>query len=234
MFRLPPDADERDVSIHAQFEASADETQGEPIMMNHDRVMSLVGAQLVVRAGHKRTQRSRILMAGASAAVLALAAFVGPRFLTPAASVRTVEVSWPYAYRSLAEVADASDLVAVGTVVGRHDAPLGNTAGGLPETRFDLSVVRTLRGTAPVQLVVTQSGGTDSLGIVEVADDPLMIVGSDYLLFMRWVPDRGVFAIVGGPQGRLVVEGSRVSSLPGGIVLGTTATIDSIAAELGR
>ncbi|MDQ3810145.1 MAG: hypothetical protein M3336_07635 [Chloroflexota bacterium] len=108
-------------------------------------------------------------------------------------------------------------------------AQAGRGAGpAIPITAYPVEVERVVRGGAGAgqQVTVVQTGGTFSVPVVpggpsvtrtlQVEDDALMRVGERYVLFLRRNGD-GTFAIVGGPQGRMLVDsGGRVHPVAGG------------------
>jgi hypothetical protein len=173
----------------------------------------------------------------ALALLIAMVPIAGTLLSTPAHHVRIVSMSWAYAYGSIAEIGAASDLVVVGTVTGvlRVDHPAGVD---LPQTVFSLSVERTLKGD-PGQgvLPVLQDGGQETADTwAEAEDFPLMATGDHVLLFLRPMSRDGAteWAITGGPQGRLLVAGDRVTTTPTSLVLPipTPFTVDQVAAAL--
>jgi hypothetical protein len=151
--------------------------------------------------------------------------------------VRIVSMSWAWSYGSIGEIGAASDLVVVGTVGGaiRVDH---TTDQGLPQTVFSVRVERTLKGDAGQgDLSVLQDGGQETVNTwAEAPDFPLMAAGDHVLLFLRPVIRDGatVWAITGGPQGRLLVADGRVATTPTSFVLPITAplTVDQVAVDL--
>ena len=146
-------------------------------------------------------------------------------------------MSWAWSYGSIGEIGAASDLVVVGTVGGviRVDHI---TDQGLPQTVFSVRVERTLKGDAGRgDLSVLQDGGQESANTwAEAEDFPLMAAGDHVLLFLRPVIRDGatMWAITGGPQGRLLVADGRVTTTPTSFVLPipTPLTVDQVAAAL--
>lgn len=151
--------------------------------------------------------------------------------------VRVVSMSWAWSYGSIGEIGAASDLVVVGTVGGmiRVDHITDQV---LPQTVFSVRVERTLKGDAGQgDLSVLQDGGLESANTwAEAADFPLMAAGDHVLLFLRPVIRDGatVWAITGGPQGRLLVADGRVTTTPTSFVLPITTplTVDQVATAL--
>ena len=68
--------------------------------------------------------------------------------------------------------------VFVATVVRQR----GSTTGELPETQFDVRVVRAVKGSLTGDVVVSQQGGIDEKGVTVVVDgDAALEVGRTYL-----------------------------------------------------
>lgn len=61
-------------------------------------------------------------------------------------------------------------------------------------------------------LRIVQTGGEKTDEIIEVIDDPLVHFGEEYLIFAR-VNESGRLTILGGPQGHLVHNKGKLSSL---------------------
>lgn len=169
-----------------------------------------------------------LLVSGASGVVLAIAALALVRLASgesqaPATPPRAqplatgeaivgYSASWPFAgYQDLSSLADAVDVVAIGRVLS------GRLARTEPvfETEFQVELVDVLRGVEqPAAVItVTQTGGVDSDGRrLELRENPLMVVGSQYLFFFKR-PAPGRYNVWAGPEGRLLVESGRVFSL---------------------
>lgn len=128
------------------------------------------------------------------------------------------QASWPTYYGSIAALTADAPLVVVGAVTGVANATAveqsaGAVTASLIFTDVTVRIDRVLRGTAPGATVqVRQTGGTANGTRLEVADDPLLQVGDQYVLFLR-PGGADTYAVVGGPQGRLVLRNGRVSSL---------------------
>lgn len=87
----------------------------------------------------------------------------------------------------------------------------------IPITEYPFQIERVARGSAAgsQQITVLQTGGVFSAPLfpggpsvtrsVQIEDDRLMKSGERYVLFLQRTPD-GTFAVVGGPQGRLLVD----------------------------
>lgn len=132
-----------------------------------------------------------------------------------------MHASWAYSYGSLDELRAASDLVVLATVTGLRGVEVeerntddGQPLSALAFSRWDLSVDRVIKGTITdgETILVNQTGAQSPTGVQEIQDDPLFAQGDQYLLFLKAVPG-GMYAVLGGPAGRLVVRNGAVSSL---------------------
>lgn len=125
--------------------------------------------------------------------------------------------SWAMSYDSVGSIAEAADVIVVGTVTGvdgvtedRRQA--GAVDASLVFTDFRIRVDETLKGSTAGTLLVHQTGGISGDTIVEIEDDPLLQAGEQYVLFLL-NGSGGTFMVAGGPDGRLVVDDGRTSSL---------------------
>jgi hypothetical protein len=183
-----------------------------------------------------RVSRTRVGIGIALALVAAIPIAITLLSTAPR-QVRVVSMSWAWSYGSIGEIGAASDLVVVGTVSGviRVDHITGE---GLPQTVFSVHVERTLKGEpGAADLSVLQDGGQEAANTwAEAADFPLMATGDHVLLFLRPVSRNGttVWAITGGPQGRLLVADGRVTTTPTSFVLPIPIglTVDQVATAL--
>jgi hypothetical protein len=106
----------------------------------------------------------------------------------------------------------ASD-VFLGTVVTKRGTTM---AEPLPETQFDVRVLRTVKGSLAGDVVVSQQGGVDEDGTKVVIDnDPLLKVGKTYLFASRtneatgWhtlIPHYGIVPVSADRTGQALVE----------------------------
>jgi hypothetical protein len=152
-------------------------------------------------------------------------------------------VSMPDSERAIPDLATLvreSDLIVVGRVAGDGTSRLpvqpgqspGASAvlGGLPVTDYPFDVERVARGaavSAGARITLIQPGGTVKVPIfpggpsrsrvVQFEDDTLMARGDRYVLFLKRAED-SAFSVVGGAQGRLVIDAqNRVHPLHAGI-----------------
>ena len=118
------------------------------------------------------------------------------------------QVSWARSYGTLGDLAQAADLIVKGKVVGIARSYVDQ---GIPFTNFDVEVDPVLKGLANSTIQVKQTGTLISPGY-EISDDPVLVPGKTYFLFLS-KGISGVYWILGGPQGRFEVLDGRVYSV---------------------
>lgn len=59
---------------------------------------------------------------------------------------------------------------------------------------------------------ICMTGGETEDNIIEIADDPLLQIGDEILVFCKENPD-GTYQIISGPQGRLIYDNGKLNSL---------------------
>lgn len=162
--------------------------------------------------------RARVIKRLALAACLCLA--VGSALLIP--NLRkdpldgyekvTISVSWAHSYGSVQELTEASDLIAWVKITGERDG--GDLMQSISSTVFTAKVKELIYGDGEETVDIIMTGRVDRKEkiICEVADDPLMHKNDEYLIFAR-KNESGTYTILGGPQGRYVVDNDRVYSL---------------------
>jgi len=118
-------------------------------------------------------------------------------------------IDWAYLYGNLTEIRNAADRVVDGVVVG------STTSGcGIIVTHYTVKIIMTLRGDSDSFLItVTQTGGVIGSSKQEVREDPLIQIGDHVIMFLNFNPEDGMYGILGGPQGRLIVTNHLVYSL---------------------
>ena len=121
----------------------------------------------------------------------------------------SIYVDWAYTYGNLTEIRNAADRVVDGVVVG------SSTSGcGVIVTHYTVKIIMTLKGDSDSFLVtVTQTGGVIGSSKQEVREDPLIQIGDQVVMFLNFDPENGMYGILGGPQGRLIVTNHLVYSL---------------------
>lgn len=121
--------------------------------------------------------------------------------------------SWAHSYPTLAEMAEASDLVARTTVVAVQgwESPEGGASWTEYRVRLD-QPVKPSTG-APTEVVVKQTGAAeDPWPSSVVLGDPLMVVGDEAVLFLT--AHDGGYHVSGGPTGRIAIDGEALTYLP--------------------
>lgn len=121
--------------------------------------------------------------------------------------------SWIYNYKDISEIQDASDLIIIGTVTKSAQEKSDEPGNNLIFTRFTVSIDQVISGkTSLKEVSVRQLGGQDGSELVEIQDDPLMTMDSEVILFLKeYEPNK--FKIIGGPQGRFIIENDKVYSV---------------------
>ena len=83
----------------------------------------------------------------------------------------------------------------------------------IPFTEFQVEVVKALKGADEGDAFrVLQTGISTDTMIFEIEDDPLLVIGDEYLIFGEY-NNLGTVTILGGPQGRYIYEDEMISSL---------------------
>jgi len=157
-----------------------------------------------------------------------------PQSETPAFSGSS-SASWESQARTVAEVAQESDLIIDGRVIQEpvtrmvnFESPIVDESGtptgtthtttiAFADTLFE--VVKSYKGNPPTQLLVMQTGGKLPSGeTAQFSDDPLYRVGEEYVLFLVDIsgdkihaPDRELYRIV-SPAGRFLIDGNTVTT----------------------
>jgi len=121
----------------------------------------------------------------------------------------SIFVDWAYGYSNLTEMRKSADRVVEGVVVGSYVSGCA-----ILVTHYTVKVGMTIKGNSGTSLItVAQTGGLKGGSEQEIRDDPLMQIGDRVILFLRFAPQMGIYGILGGPQGRLVVTNHLVYSL---------------------
>ena len=92
----------------------------------------------------------------------------------------------------------------IGPTRAGQGQPTGSGGISIPIATYIVDVERVARGTATPRITVTQSGNPIP-GAPPSGDDVPLAAGERYILFLQAAPD-GTFFVVGGVQGRLVVD----------------------------
>lgn len=152
----------------------------------------------------------------AAITIITLASITSINFSKEYASQKAsyVDVSWPVKYANVAELTKSSDIIIVGKVADliRTDV---DPSTNLTQSYFDVTVITPVEPATFDQknIVVTQTGGMNKNGMLEVDDDPIMKPGDTVVLFLNHGVPSSLYHVVGGPQGRFIVTNDNVSSL---------------------
>jgi hypothetical protein len=147
-----------------------------------------------------------------------------------------ITASYPYGYRDLDEIGKAADLVVEGRVTGVKSTGPDPATPDLPETLFDVEVLLGIKGEGPGNIVVKQTGGTIENVTYEMQGDPMLKEGDHVLLYLQRVtggPEKGIYFILGGPQGRFKVGANGSLSTVGSptIKIPSNSTVEEVAAR---
>ena len=119
--------------------------------------------------------------------------------------------SWP-AYDTISELESASSDIVTGQVLG---VKRSDDNSMIPTTDFDFRVDRVIKGSLSPHDTITirQTGAQNSTVLKEIPDDPLLRQGETLLGFMRYADGHDVYVILGGPQGRFIVQDGVINSM---------------------
>ena len=144
---------------------------------------------------------------------LGLQQLTKPPVLT--SNIEYMLVDWAEYYRSIEEMAQASevDVIARGVIKDVEYEGFGITTAKSKYLFKPHWIIQGLSTARPVW--VHQTGGLTSLGETYMPySDPLMQVGDELILFLKErIREPDTYWVVGGPQGRFVVQGGRVYSI---------------------
>lgn len=124
----------------------------------------------------------------------------------------TASATWDTYYENIQEIALSSDIICVVKVLNVADTYY-KTDYNIPFTEFQVEVVKALKGADEGDAFrVLQTGISTDTMIFEIEDDPLLVIGDEYLIFGEY-NNLGTVTILGGPQGRYIYEDEMISSL---------------------
>ena len=144
--------------------------------------------------------------------IILILSFIGGRLLaSPKLETVYMDSSWAKAYGTVSDLTSESDVVAVVRVTGVNRQY--TVMSGVPMTDFDAEIITPIYGAEQDDnIVIAQTGGIQGSQKYEIRDDPLMEIGSEYLIFGR-KNDLGTITILGGPQGRFCYENGKINNL---------------------
>lgn len=135
-----------------------------------------------------------------------------------------INASWSYSYADVGELSVNSDCIAIIEVKDNGTTDINNI---VPETLFSVEVKRPIYNCETGdKLSVYMTGGIKDNKIFEIADDPLMKKGDQYLIFAKKNKDGSITAL-SGPQGRMLYRNGKISSLNG-----STIKLDNVSEEI--
>lgn len=175
-------------------------------------------SEKVIAANRKRKQN--IIKVCSAASVFCLAAVIGVGVWRKGAKQdisggnMTIagSASWSYHYGSIKELCEADSLDLIARVkIGDGKQEDKN---GFMMTVFTAKVEDLIYGSCEdnVNIIMTGWVDHDNKTIYEISDDPLMQKGDEFIIFAR-KNESGTYTILGGPQGRFVIDGDNVYPL---------------------
>ncbi len=126
-----------------------------------------------------------------------------------------IQASWSYAYSDVQELADKSDLIIKGKVISSVTLENEFSNNDLIFTSHTVEVIEVVKGYVETKNIeIYQTGGETKNVFSSVVDDPLFKEGDIMVLFLRksdTVVNR--YIVLGGPQGRFMVNDDAVYSM---------------------
>ncbi len=115
-------------------------------------------------------------------------------------------------YPTIRDLAGNSTDIVVGQVT---DIKRIDDKSQIPTTDYNFRVDSVLKGNANQGETITirQTGAEGAEIIIELDDDPLLKAGESFVGFLSYSKDFDVYPIVGGPQGRYLLQDDTVNSL---------------------
>lgn len=157
-----------------------------------------------------KNKKMTFVIFSAFIAIFTVIAFVNINDRAKEKEVKYLSASWEYNYKDIEEITESSDLIALVTVRAVEDTIVEYN---LPYTIFTVEVNTPIYNSVEGETFsIYMTGGETKDKIVELIDDPLLQVDDEILVFCKKNPD-GTYQIMSGPQGRLVYENGRLSSL---------------------
>ena len=124
----------------------------------------------------------------------------------------SMHASWSYAYDGVKGLCKTDELDLIARVkIGNSEQQNRN---GLLMTVFTANVKDLIYGNAEDVVNVIMTGGIDhdSKTIYEISDDPLMQKDDEFIIFAH-KNESGTYTVLGGPQGRFVIDNDNVFPL---------------------
>lgn len=131
--------------------------------------------------------------------------------MKPQKSYLGISAAWDN-YPTFKELADNSTDIVVGQITS---IKMVDDKSMPPITDYNFRIDLAIKGDLQVGNTITirQIGAETAEQIAELSDDPLIKEGERFLGFLDYSKEHDVYAIVGGPQGRYLLENGSISSL---------------------
>ena len=172
----------------------------------------------VIAANRKRKQN--IIKVCSAASVFCLAAGIGVGVWHNSAKPYTFDgyktvsmnASWSEYYDGIEELCKAESLDLIARVKIGDGKP--ENRSGIMMTVFTAEVEDLIYGDREdsVDIIMTGWVDHDTKTIYEISSDPLMKKGDEYIIFAR-KNESGTYTVLGGPQGRFLIENDTVYPL---------------------
>ncbi len=122
----------------------------------------------------------------------------------------SMHASWEYAYKDIEELTDSSDLIARVRITDGEKID----RNGITMTEFSANVEDLILGSGEETVDILMTGGINhnTKQIFEISDDPLMQTDDEFIIFAR-KNTSGTYTVLGGPQGRFVIDNDLVYPL---------------------
>lgn len=172
----------------------------------------------VIAANRKRKQNIIKVCSAASVFCLAAVIWVGvwhngaKQDIFEGYKTIAMNASWTDYYGSIKELCEADSLGLIARVKigdGIHE-----NRYGFNMTVFTAKVEDLIYGSCEdnVDIIMTGWVDHDTKTIYEISDDPLMQKGDEFIIFAR-KNESGTYTVLGGPQGRFVIDSDNVYPL---------------------
>ena len=127
-------------------------------------------------------------------------------------NVTYFHASWAESYSNFDDLVDESEIIAVVDVQDITEKYY-LLDSNIPFTEFKAEVVYAVKGVQKKEVItILQTGMSNKESTFEIKDDPLIQIGTEYLIFGARNED-GTIRVLGGPQGRYVYNDGTISSL---------------------
>ncbi len=137
-------------------------------------------------------------------------AFVTGFGLNRPPETKYINASWSYNYADIKEISKVSDLIAIVHIEKKASE---YEKQEIPFTEYTASVMKPVyNSSAGQEVTIVMTGANNSNTHIEIADDPLLTSGEEFLIFAKHNTD-DTYTILSGPQGRLVYSNGKLNSL---------------------